>query len=247
LNQLIFDGDTFYDIYVMAEDYEVEDIWGKWKPIENEESNAVEIKDNWNIKQKALGHMRKNKVKIVEGVYQTYYEKYTLLVNRRDGKVYHFDNHIFELEVNNQEIYLRKIDNQIEKCVYKNGEFSSIKSNWLIECSQKLSKSKCKGIKICSHFYGRIEIKNHQIIAAMFFGMEAIEKAIGDNATHDINHRNLQNEDNRPENLEIVTKAQNSEHSIILKNFLNEILAEVKKELGITNYSIIKRRRTVRR
>jgi hypothetical protein len=247
MNWLIFDGDTFYDINIRVKDYELKDLWRKWKPIENEDNTDVEIKDEWNIKQKAAGEMRKNKVKILEGVYYTYYEKYSLLVNIRDGKVYHFNNRDFNFEVEGQEIYLRKIGSQVRECVYKYGVFYPTKGNWLIESSQRFSKNECVGIGMSSDLYGSIKIKDHQIVAAMLFGQEAIELTMGENPSFQINHRNLENEDNRPENLEIVTNRQNAEHRMILNRFRHERLNEVIKELGIVNFTIINKRKFIKR
>lgn len=226
-------------ITVDVEDFEVDELWRKWNPIEDEDSTEIEIKDIWDKKQRAAGEMRKNKKKILEGVYCTVYEKYSLLINRRDGKVYHFNNRLYQLEVEGQDIYLRKISTYERECVYQNGVFYPTKGNWLKEGSEKLSKNGCRGIKIYSDLYGIIKIKNHQIVAAMFIGQEAVELAMDENGEFHINHRNLDNTDNRPENLEIVTRDENTEHRVILKRFIGERLAGILKKMGVTNYLII--------
>lgn len=235
------DTDSSHNIIVIIEDDEIDKIWGKRKPIVDIESTEVEIKPNWDIKQKVVAEFRKNKVKIFEGVFYTVYHKYSLLIDYRCGQPYHFNNHRYKLEVNEQdgqEIYLSKYDSFERICIYKNGVFCPEKNKSLIKSSQALSKGKCSGIKIFSDFHGEIDIKDHHIIAAMFIGQEAIELTMGGNEDFVINHRNLNNSENRISNLEIIPSSQNKVHYEILKKLQESKLAEKLKEIGVTNYEI---------
>lgn len=239
----IYDRDTgsYHDIIVIIKDYEIDRLWGKRKPIVDIESTEVEIKSYWDIKQKVVAELRKHKVKIFEGVFYTQYQKYSLLIDYRCGQIYHFINHMYKHEVNEQggqEIFLQKYDSLERMCVYRNGVFCPEKNKWLIKSSQALSKGKCSGIKIFSDFHGEIDIKDHHIIAAMFIGQEAIELTMGEKPEFVINHRNLNNRINKISNLEIIPSSQNKVHYEILKELQESKLAEKLKEIGVTNYEI---------
>lgn len=239
----IYDRDTgnCHDTIVTVEDFEVAELWGKRKPIVAEEGTEIDIKEHWDVKQLACADLRKNKVKILENVFLTNYEKYSILYYCRNGKVYHFNNREFELKITEpDELVLIKRSTQESACVYKNGVFCQTKGNWLMESSQQLSKKKCSGIKMYSDLYGKIDIKDHQITAAMFIGQDAIELTMGETAEFEINHRNLENEDNRIENLEIVTISQNNEHYRVLNKFIENKLTVALKKLGVSNYTIQK-------
>ncbi|MGD2198740.1 hypothetical protein [Lysinibacillus fusiformis] len=235
------DTDSYHDIIVIIEDYEIDKLWGKITPIVDIESTEVEIKPYWDIKQQVVAELRKNKVKIFGGVFYTKYQKYSLLIDYRYGQTYHFNNHMYKHEINEQdgqEIFLQKYDSLERMCVYRNGVFYSEKNNWLMKSSQAFSKGECSGIKIHSDFYGEIKIKDHQIIAAMFIGQEAIELTMGENAKFEINHRNLNNSDNSFMNLEVITGDQNKKHSRIFNKLLESKLVKKLKEIGVTNYEI---------
>ena len=70
----IYDRDTgsYHDIIVIIEDNEIDKLWGKRTPIVDIESTEVEIKPYWDIKQQVVAELRKNKVKIFEGVFTQY-------------------------------------------------------------------------------------------------------------------------------------------------------------------------------
>ena len=53
----------------------------------------------------------------------------------------------------------------------------------------------------------------------MFIGQEAIELTMGGNEDFVINHRNLNNSENKISNLEIIPSSLNKVHYEILKNF----------------------------
>lgn len=229
---------------ISVSDEEVAKIWRMNSPLINKNDNTIEINKLWEPKQLAAAEIRKNKREILSNIYLTNFEKISLLYNARDGEVYKFINHAFQLIIdkNKEALFLRHIDQNKRKTIYKDGMFYTTKNKWLMASSQKFSKSKCKGIRMHSDMslLKPIDIKNHQIIAAMFWGKEAIEHTFGNGAELQINHRNLDNDDNRLENLEIVTARENMEHRKILRKYIDKKLAEILSQMGVTDYTIIK-------
>ncbi|ATA61232.1 HNH endonuclease family protein [Geobacillus stearothermophilus] len=224
-----------YVVDVSFTDEEVEKHWKKWVPIVDEDSNDVEIKPYWDDKQIGAGVMRKNKVKVFDGIHHTTLDEYSIFVNRKTGEVYHYNNKVYKYGVKGDRIFLTKYLTGEEKMVYDGKRFLTSSGEWLRENKQTLSDKSFKGILYPKNNlrYRKIAYKNHQIITALYFGQDAIELALGEYSDYEINHRNLDNDDNRPENLEIVHKDENKEHATIFRKLIKQKIQETLSSLGV--------------
>ncbi|KUP23097.1 HNH endonuclease [Paenibacillus sp. DMB5] len=225
-------GDSILEFHI--EESTIEGHWRKWSSVEDEASNEIEIEIGWIPKQMALGEMRKRKQHLLDRVYSTYYDEYTLLIDFKTGKVYHFDNSKYKEVMDGVKIYLIDIFSNQKHLVYDGVFYAAsgelMKSNpWLSSRSSLGIEWRKKGFRT-----GRLFIKDHQLIAVLYFGSEAVN-AVGENRSYDINHRNLSKYDNRPENLEVISKSENKEHSKIMNRLLNNMIQEVfgKKVKGV--------------
>jgi hypothetical protein len=204
------------------EDWEVKEHWRKeWIPVLDEKSTDIEINDDYTIKQSALALMRRRKTWLMNRVYSTYYDEYTLLVCFDTGGVYYFNNKKYELVIQNNQIYLRDYITGETKLVYDGEFFYPTPKKWLMKSSSRLSRSHRYGIEWGKNGFraDRIFIKDHQLIAVLYFGQEAIY-AVEEFHSLVVNHRNLNKHDNRPENLELCTDEENTEHYLTMKPIL---------------------------
>lgn len=214
------------DVVIGLEDWEIDNHWRKWEAFGDEDCTDIQIRDNYIDKQIALASLRKRKRKLVEGVYHSTFEEYSFLVDRKSGGVTHYNNKECFYEVKCGKIYLVKYSSGETKMVYDGVKLITISGDWLRKNDQPASSKNFGSIKYQRNalrtkaFY----LKSHQIISVMFFGQKAIDLAIDgvSERTHDINHRNLNPDDNRPENLEIVTLDENTEHKTIMRRVLKE-------------------------
>ncbi|WP_096202927.1 hypothetical protein [Bacillus sp. FJAT-45350] len=224
--------DSYKDIKI--EDEEVVEHWREWEAIEDEESTEIEIKRNWGDKQIALATMRKRKKKLVEGVYESVFEEYTHLVHRTTGKCTHYNNRKYYHEVRGECIYLIDYFTKKEKVVYDGKGFITTSGDWLMDNKQPLSDKDSLGVlyPVSDLRVSKLCLKNSQIITSLFWGQKVIDQAIdGENRrTHDINHRNLEHDDDRPENLEIVTLAENNEHRKIMTKLKKDKFKKLQDE-----------------
>lgn len=226
----LYCDDTY--VQILLSDEEVEKHWRPRPIIIDKDSNQIEIKEDWNYRQKQYAQMRKRKVKLLENVYCTSHMGYIFFVSYVTGKVYNYKENEYTHVVEDNCIYMiRKSDGE-RKLIYKEGQFFVSKRVWLRESSPQMSDShylgsvlrQRKGDRV-SYFY----LKDHHLIAVLFFGEEAIY-AIGDeingNGKFQINHRNLYIYDNRPENLEIVTNSENIAHRKIMYGVYENLIRE---------------------
>lgn len=195
--------------------------WRKWSPVPDEDCNEINIKNTWTEKQKALGLMRKRKRKLMDRIYFTYYDEFSLLVCFKTGKVYLFDRFRYDLKIRENKIFLMKKSTGEEKLVY-DGNFHATPRVWLRESSRTLGSKKCPGVEwgIKGNRLCRMFVKNHQLIAVLYFGEKAIYAVEQYSRDYDINHRNLNAEENRVENLEVITQAENRRHGQIMWKIL---------------------------
>lgn len=209
------------------EESTIEERWRKWSSVEDEASNEIEIEIGWIPKQMALGEMRKRKQHLLNRIYRTYYDEYTVLVDFETGRVYYFDNNHYLMELVGDLIYLLEVTTNEKQLVY-DGAFYATPRKWLMKSSPRLGSRHNLGIEWRKNRFraSRLFIKDHQLIAVLYFGCKAVD-AVGEDRSYDINHRNLSKYDNRPENLEIISKSENKEHSKIMNRLLNDMIQEV--------------------
>lgn len=206
--------------------------WRPWKNILDEDSNDVVIRDTYDDKQIALAKMRKNKEKVLPKIYHTTFDEYSHLVNSMTGKAYHYNNRECRMEIRENKIYLIKWESGNEKVVFDGYNFITTSGDWLMANSQTLSRKGYKGVLYSKNELrmGKLPLKNHQIVAALFFGQHAIDTAI--DGENDINHRNLNEYDDRPENLEIITKLENKWHARTMRSLLLDKVKEYLESLN---------------
>lgn len=216
------------------DDEEVVEHWKEWEGIDDEESTEIEMKDDLGDKQIVLATMRKRKKKLVEGVYQTNFEEYTHFIHRKTGKCTHYNNRKFYHEVRGERVYLIDYLTKEEKLVYDGKDFITTSGDWLRDNKQPFSSSESLGVLYPTSDLrvSKLCLKDHQIIAALFWGQKVIDLAIDGelSRTHDINHRNLDHDDNRPENLEIITLAENIEHRNIMTKLKKDKFNKLKNK-----------------
>jgi hypothetical protein len=210
------------------EDWEVREHWCKdWTPVLDEESIVIESKDGFSEKQEALVLLGKRKTRLMNRVYNTHFDEYEIFVNYADGKVYYFDNRKYRKVIDDNKIYLVDHLTGETKMVYDGEFFYPTKTVWLMESSPRLSRTHRLGIEWRANAFrgDPIYIKDHQLIAVLYFGQDALD-AVEEDHTLVINHRNLNKHDNRPENLELCTVEENKEHYWVMKPILDEKKAE---------------------
>ncbi|TDG00874.1 HNH endonuclease [Paenibacillus piri] len=202
--------------------------WRKWEPVLDEAATDIDINEEWSQKRKILATMRKRKQHVVDRVYSTYHDEFTILVDFKTGKVGHFNSHDFRMELRGNKIFLRHINSLKSKLVY-DGDLHTTSGSWLMSSSARLG---------CKHYLGiewvkkkgfrskSLYVKDHQLISVLYFGEQAIS-AIGKKSKLEINHRNLDHYDNRPDNLELITKKENSAHSFLMYRLLEEKISEL--------------------
>ncbi|MBP1904997.1 hypothetical protein J2Z32_001622 [Paenibacillus turicensis] len=214
------------DVVIGLEDWEIDKHWRKWEAFGDEDCTDIQIKDDYTDKQIALASLRKSKRKLVKGVYHSTFEEYSHIVHRCTGEAAHYNNRECRLEVIRGRIYLVKYETGVAKLVYYGRNFVNTSGDWLRQNAHPASDKNCNAVKYPKNELRTnvMYLKSHQIITAMFFGQKAIDLAIDgvSERTHDINHRNLNPDDNRPENLEIVTLDENTEHKTIMRRVLKE-------------------------
>ncbi|MGJ9382847.1 HNH endonuclease [Salipaludibacillus sp. CF4.18] len=217
------------DKYLLEDDIELTDSevaehWRiPWKPIEDEDSTDVAIKNYWNEKQRYLARMRKSKKRLLGGVFHTFSDGCSFLVDRNAGEIYRYNNNKYFYEIREGSIYLIEYNSNNVRLVYGDGEFSTSETYWLRNNKKEVSKNNCRGFHLPKGNIrqNNIYLKDHQIMAVLFWGQKIIENAI-DGKDYDINHRNLDNDDNRPENLELVTKKENRQHATLMRKIRAE-------------------------
>jgi hypothetical protein len=214
------------DVVIRLEDCEVDKHWRKWEPFGDDDCTEIQIRDDYTDKQIALASLRKSKRKLVKGVYHSTFEEYSHIVHRSTGEAAHYNNRECRLEVIRGRIYLVKYETGVAKLVYNGANFVSTSGDWLRCNAHPASDKNCDAVKYPkNHLRTNVMyLKSHQIITAMFLGQRAIDLAVDGviKRTHDINHRNLNSSDNRPENLEIVTLDENTEHKTLMRRVLKE-------------------------
>lgn len=211
------------DVRLRLEDEEVNQRWYPWEPTKDVGSNKVGFKEDWTDSQKALGWMIKFKTHLVSDIYYTHYDHISVIVRFGTGELGVFNNHEYvAFKGDDGFIYLRELKSGKEQLVVDD-HFHLTPDTWLRKASGKLGDKKCKGVewrKSASLRASNIFLKNHIIIAALYFGEKAIGAIGGPDREFDVNHRNLDRDDNRVVNLEIIPKADNRRHREVMYKVL---------------------------
>jgi hypothetical protein len=211
-------------ILVPIEDWEVDQYWRRWVPVEDEGATDADIDlVGLSPKQLVLVELRRAKRKILDGVYETRYREQALIVKFRSGELYVYNWERYRLDVRQDGVYLIDVKSNEEKRIYdyESGVFKAGKYKWLRIPSGKFGKRENAGVQWGGSKRGnQVLIKNYQIIAVLYFGRDALYAVGQYGREFDINHRNLNNEDDRIVNLELVSPADNKRHGDIMYELL---------------------------
>ena len=221
------------DVRLRLEDEEVNQHWRPWESVEDVDSNEIEFQEGWSDSQVALGWIRRFKRPLVSGdMYITHYDHLSLIVRFSTGELGVFNNHEYKAFNRDGFIYLRELRSGKEKLVVDD-QFHLTRGAWLRGASGKLGDKKCQGVewrKNNSLRSSNIFLKNHIIIAVLYFGEKAIYAMGGKDREFDVNHRNLDRDDNRVVNLEVIPKADNRLHRDVMYQVLKAKLDSMLKE-----------------
>ena len=211
------------DLSLRLEDGEVDKHWFPWEPATDPGSHEIEFQEGWSDSQVALGSLIGFKRPLVSGdMYITHYDHLSLIVRFSTGELGVFNNHQYKALERDSIVYLRNVESGEEKRVIDD-EFHWTRRTWLRKASGKLGDKKCKGVewrKSNSLRSSNIFLKNHIIIAVLYFGEKAIDAIGGKDREFDVNHRNLDRDDNRVVNLEVIPKADNRLHRDVMYQVL---------------------------
>ena len=218
------DGMKLLLILVPIEDWEVDQFWGRWVPVEDEGATDVDIDlVGLTPKQLALVELRRAKRKIFDGVYETRYREQALIVKFSSGELYVYNWERFRLDVRQDGVYLIDVTGNEEQRIYdyESGVFKAGKYEWLRIPTGKFGEREDAGVQWAGNKRGeQVLIKTYQIIAVLYFGRDALYAVGQYGREFDINHRNLNDKDDRIVNLELVTQADNKRHWIIMYGLL---------------------------
>src|SRR5690554_6355717 len=81
-------NDTYAQMLLSDKDVAMH--WKPKKPIVDKDSTDIDIREEWNHRQKQYAFMRQRKVKLLENIYSTNHMGYRFIVSYKTGRVYYY-------------------------------------------------------------------------------------------------------------------------------------------------------------